>query len=66
MLAFQLIHHAKKLGDIQLHSFLPEDYILPMVSVMAPQSKSNISDLSSPDFASLSKKEIVCAQQDAN
>jgi hypothetical protein len=63
MLAFQLIRHAKKLGDIQLHSFLPEDYILP---IMAPQSKSNISDLSSPDFASLSKKEIVCAQQDAN
>jgi hypothetical protein len=59
ILALQLICHAKKLGDTQLHSFLPEDNILPVVSIMAPQSKSNISDLLSPDFASLSEKEIV-------
>jgi hypothetical protein len=66
MLAFQLILHTKKLGGTQLHRFLPEDDILPVVSIVAPQSKSDISDLSSPDFASLSEKEIVRNLQDAN
>jgi hypothetical protein len=36
MLAFQLIHQAKKLGASQVPSFLPEDDMLPVVSVMAP------------------------------
>jgi hypothetical protein len=52
MLAFQLIRHAKKLGDSQQRSFLPEEDMVPVVSIMANQSKSNVSDLSSPDFAS--------------
>ncbi len=66
MLAFQLIRQAKKLGALQVPSFLPEDDMLPVVSITAPHSKSNVSDLSSPDFASLSEKEIVRALQDAN
>jgi hypothetical protein len=36
MLAFQLICHAKKLGDSQLHSFLTEDNMLPVVCIAAP------------------------------
>jgi hypothetical protein len=61
ILVLQLICHTKKLGDTQLHSSLPEDNILPVVSITAPQSKTNISGLLSPDFASLSEKEIVRA-----
>ena len=66
MLAFQLIRHAKKLGDSQQRRFLPEEDMVPVVSVTANQSKSNISDLSSPDLASLREKEVVRALQDAN
>ncbi len=66
MLAFQLIQQAKRLGALPMQRFLPEDDILPVVSLMAPPSKSNVSDLSSPDFASLSENEVVHALQDAN
>ena len=54
------------MGTSQVPSFLPEDDMLPVVSITAPHSKSNVSDLLSPDFASLSEKEIMRALQDAN
>ncbi len=46
--------------------FLPEDYVIPVVSDMDSTSKSNISDLTSRDLASSSEKEIIRALQDAN
>jgi hypothetical protein len=63
MLSLQLIRQAKRLGASS-QRFLPEDSILP-VSIVEP-SRSGVSDLSSPDFASLSEKEIVRALQDVN
>jgi hypothetical protein len=66
MLAFQLIRQAKRLGALPMQRFLPEDDIFPVVNLVAPPSKSNVSDLSSPDFVSLLEKEVVRALQDAN
>ncbi len=66
MLSLQLIRQAKRLGASPMQCFIPEDDVLPVVSVTAPPSRSGVSDLSSPDFASLSDKEIVCTLQDAN
>jgi hypothetical protein len=66
MLSLQLIRQAKRLGASPMQHFIPEDDALPVVSVTAPPSRSGVSDLSSPDFASLSDKEIVRALQDAN
>ncbi len=57
MLAFQLVCQAKKLGTSPMPRFLPEDDMIPVVSIVAPQSKSN---------ASLSEKEILCTLQDTN
>jgi len=65
ILSLQLIRQAKRLGSSSLQPFLPEDDV-PVVSVTAPPSKSAVSDLSSPEFASLSEKEVVRALQDAN
>jgi hypothetical protein len=47
-------------------NFLPEDYVIPVVSDMGSTSKINFSDLTSPDLASSSEKEIIHALQDAN
>jgi hypothetical protein len=56
MVAIQLILQAKRLGASPMQCFLPEDIILPVVSLMAPPSKKNVSVLLSPDFSSLSEK----------
>jgi hypothetical protein len=65
MLAFQLIQKGKKMSALPSR-FLPEDDVIPVVSVMGRTSNSNISDLSSPDMRSLLEKEVVRALQDAN
>ena len=65
VLAFQLIQKAKKLSVLPTR-FLPEDYVILVVSDMGSTSKSNISDLTSPDLASSSEKEIIRALQDPN
>jgi hypothetical protein len=58
MLSLQLIRKAKRLGLSSLH-FAPEDdslsTVIPISSITEPSSAA-VSDLSSPDVASLSDK----------
>jgi hypothetical protein len=68
MLSLQLIRNAKCLGSSSLR-FAPEDdsplNIIPVGSITEPSS-AGVSDLSSPDVASLSDKQIIRALQAAN
>jgi hypothetical protein len=67
MLALQLIKNSKWLGASSSH-FLPEDdlnEVVPLVSMLEP-SRSGVLDLSSPDFASSTEKNIAHSLQDAN
>ena len=67
MLALQLIRNSKRLGASSSR-FRPEDdsnEVVPVVSIVEP-SRSGVSDLSSPDFASSTEKNIARSLQDAN
>jgi hypothetical protein len=67
MLALQLINNSKHLGATSSH-FRPEDdlnELVRLISVVEP-SRSGVSDLSSPDFASSSEKNIAHSLKDVN
>ncbi len=67
MLALQLINNSKRLGATSSR-FHPEDdpnELVYLISIVEP-SRSDVSDLSSPDFASSSEKNIARSLQDAS